>query len=1308
MRRTAPRHFPSIVLFAFLAFAQGQAPAASLTTPKSVYEAGEPITFIAGGVAFDPANELRDPNYMIAVIPAALLESYRLGPDEWGGFTRDQILDQGGLYLTGANPVRTTASIGPGEWAALLVEVGPAGDSTVVADVTFTVGPSTRPFQPPPWLGFDASTFPRRPVPGAPLIITFRVENRGNIAAAAVVVDIDVGDPGLGVPPPDIEPTTDLCEARADGSFRCSLGDVDPGAMADLAFRASTPRRGALVWSARMESAGDLAGIVEHYGMFGGFVPAVEDVVVIDGGEPSVADGAPGYPYPYGPRSRGSQSRYLLLVGFNLPRSGQDVTLTDTNTINYNFLAYPDTTNAFYREWFDKGWSRYYETDDVAAARARAEEAGLDSLLVRADLLEGVMPGNHTVELGDSQAHWGLEFGDISAHISFVRQLPDGGLLDLRSAYFPEVIRLAVETNMRLPLEAIQLRVNAADLGGGNAGETALVATRADDPSGTLYLTEPISLYAAGTSPALPVGLPLAVRQRADEPGLLRARLDDSFMYSTFRVPVDPLVATVAVRRAPVDGEYNWSWRGALVRAAICHDGLAGRSFAELEAAESEEIWNVVWIDAVASQSVRFGHHAAAILLRDTFVHDMQRQRLQLEWVRGNDQALRGLLRHMKSLAFEDRVALNRMPVTDFDGGETEYRWVIANDVSWLAEYFATDEAAIEAWQLRETRAAIDRMIEAGDEAVEMARDAGDCEIDDLVRLTGFGFDSINETLKAELVVLPDAAEGGGSPGPLIWRPDVGAIDWVDRLAPLATAVREQQRQAEVFRNLSLSVAGMATLPLALAESTGVALVAFALDAANLGLTTIYEVSAYLASESELEFALGAAVLIGTERHDDAVRNAKGWASTAFGIGTAAFGAAGSGLDVLSRSGVLRRIARGRHVARNLETAAAIDDLAAVDARDLAAFAVSARARTEANAAETLTAIEQKAVTLVSDYGDGSATAASAFRREATLPPSDLYDPFTSSALARYAPDNSYSASTIASARRPIARARVSGDVPNAADARVPENYALTVQAHPSRVDFETPGGPTSIPLGEYIHAGSTSTVYAHADDPTGRVVRITFVADDSYPALLDAFGRGALDELDSPFIRAAREYGDPLQVVNGNFPRLDDRVFVQGEVGHVMVVERVDVLERGAALTDAQRAVLNEALHALNDAGLVWLDNKFNNFNFVTLEDGSLQVVVVDTGGIVPVRADMDLPRANLARTIQLLINGDFVEHFPEISWARADFRTGLRRGYVRDSFGDAFDYDALGIPGIDALHFNPRSGEDYPVLGQMFSVWR
>ncbi|GAX61734.1 ABC-type Zn2+ transport system, periplasmic component [Candidatus Scalindua japonica] len=822
-----------------------------------------------------------------------------------------------------------------------------------------------------------------------------------------------------------------------------------------------------------------------------------------------------GYPYPFGPNNRVRESRTLLVIGHNFPKDLPSSEILDTETINYSLLL-----EKYNKEFFARGWQRFYDIDDAEVAIARAEADGYDAILVRADLKKGILPGQHTITVSGAQGHWGLEFGDITARLSFVGILDDGSFDLLTNAYLPERIHLAVETNMPLPLEEIPVFLSPELL---RAGHRSSQRNRHDGQAedkgdGRLYFTEPLDLHPQGRPASLAGGTAIPVRLGEDSLEVIQARIDEDFIFQKFRIQLDPIVASVNISLTPAKGKYSWVWNDELSRAAACNSDVDVKDWNLLTLDESENIWNMMVLttsDHFPDQSVKFGQHAAAILLRDMFLEITEKQLKKLEWIMGNSRAVKGLLAYMRQHKYDDGNPLLRMKITDFGGkGEIEYRNAIRYMPYWKVEETGTKEAAaIEVWEVRATVAALGKLIEAANEALEDARDAGDCEVEDLVRMTGFSFGSVGNLLKSQLVTLEETSSTGGQRHHL-WRPDVTARLWIDQVTPLAAAVREQQRKSSEDTDLTLAAITFLALPFMLSENAAVALISFAIDLIDLGVTTVSELSQYFASEAELRFALGASVTIGEERYVEALKNAKGWASTTFGIGTSMLGAVAGGFDALPKLAALRRVARGRHVVRTLEGVAGIESLKPVDLQDFGAFAMSAQMRRQTSGAESLSAVERRAIDIVDEYREIAKSRQAL--PEPELSPVNAVDSFEPSVPMRFDPDAD---TGFATARPPlvgrIETPRSSGDVPNARDVRVPEN------AH---VRFMTEADIEELPFGEWLGRGATSETFAHADDPENLAIRITHLRENSPAATVDEFGDRALrTRVNSVHIRPVR-----------------------------------------------------------------------------------------------------------------------------------------------------------------------------------------
>jgi hypothetical protein len=1292
-------------------------------------------------------------------------------------------------------PVDTYVSSDGGE---LFVEV--RGDGPV--RYRFRVDTETTPklahlVRLPPLVGLEVASYPRDPVPGAPITVALRAQNTGARAAPGVVVELQLADRERGADLAGLASVEGRCEEPTPGTYRCKLGDMEPGAVRDLHLDGAAPASGAVLWRTSLEAEGRLAGALEARGTLGSPAPPRIVAVVPVEDDTIVTEGVPSYRYPFGPGGSGDQSRHLLVVGRGLPkRSGGRIELEDEPGLHYGFMAFPDSGNAFHRELFGKGWRRFYGTERVGEARALAEADGYDAVLLRADLRAGVMPGAKRLRLGGLEGAWELRFGGLSARLHVLRRLPGGGFDRLEEAYVPERVHLALETSVRLPVDELPMTLDRSRLGAGE-GEVELLLRRSELEGGRMYLSAPLDLHAKGKEPSLGGGQGTPVGMGAPGARYLRARLDPDVVAERFLMPVDPPALRLPVRRTPSRPTRSWLWKDVLMRAATCHEDLPAQDWGRLTAAESKRFTNWVVLTRgkhELSQSAKFGHHAAALMLRDMFLEVLEPTIVELRRVRKAPREMLGLVRYLGTAGWFDESALMRMKVEDFGGGRTDLRWALANDEAWMADRHGVPTAKVRAWRLRVMDQALAQLIQAAETTRARVMAIEDCEVEELLRLTGFHFEPVRRRLKARLVELAETRVAGGLRRP-IWMPDDPARYWVDGVAPLARTLKEQRKRARVDNDVLLLGAFLATAPLMFAEQTGVVLALWAIDLLDLGVTCLQEVAQYLESRAELEIASGAALVLGERRHEEAKREAKSLGMTALAIGGSLFGAAMGSLDAVPRLVALRRAARGRRVARELERGSTLEGLSDVQRRDYCAFAAYAWHRFLAEGWGRLTALERRTARTVEASQASSPGAAvpevprvvSGVRDVTELAAPIHFGEVLETGHARMAgpvetvappgrgvetlPPPGRGAETLPPPRRTVETwpppgrgvetlppprrtvetlpppadgpgtfdmppgwrgagrgdpARRSGAAPSQPGGAtgtfdMPTGWERSGRAlpDPSQPDFgPSPwllvvrfarGGVEALVPGRRLGGrSSTSLVFEFADDPTGKIIRITLTREGSVAFRLDMAGERAIRSLEgSTYLRPLRVDRD-LQ-----FPGMT----VQGQaVRRVVVAERVTpaLEELGGGswaslgrMNAAQREAYLGAIRELNAEGFVWLDNKADNFAFVPREGGGLQVVIFDPGGIVPLRADIARKRRislkRLAEQAQATVNGSMSHRSPSWDQLHPLKQYVDRRQEFFDHFGGAVDYDQLGI-GPDDLAFNPRAGEDFHYLREEF----
>jgi hypothetical protein len=140
------------------------------------------------------------------------------------------------------------------------------------------------------------------------------------------------------------------------------------------------------------------------------------------------------------------------------------------------------------------------------------------------------------------------------------------------------------------------------------------------------------------------------------------------------------------------------------------------------------------------------------------------------------------------------------------------------------------------------------------------------------------------------------------------------------------------------------------------------------------------------------------------------------------------------------------------------------------------------------------------------------------------------------------------------------------------------------------------------------------------------------------------------------------------------------------------------------SAMTKEEAIAYDKAHRQLSDRGLVWLDNKYDNFAFEPHPNasfpGELRMVILDRGGIVPVK-NRD---PKIAHNIQAFVNGGgdaaLRHELTSVIGPTSPFFVGSKRDFVRDNYGKLLDVKALGFKtdDIKQVPFNPISVELFP----------
>lgn len=265
-----------------------------------------------------------------------------------------------------------------------------------------------------------------------------------------------------------------------------------------------------------------------------------------------------------------------------------------------------------------------------------------------------------------------------------------------------------------------------------------------------------------------------------------------------------------------------------------------------------------------------------------------------------------------------------------------------------------------------------------------------------------------------------------------------------------------------------------------------------------------------------------------------------------------------------------------------------------------------------------------------------------------------------------------------------------------------------------SELNFTAPGGRkvslrTDQQLGD---PGSTSTVYVNAADPT-KVIRVTTVGGAvAEAAKLDQFGREALEALgETAALRVVKRYESyavqpaPGSPMNNKVVEVNERMF-QGTAKDVLA-------EQGGQMTTGQARAFDQATRELNEKGLAWLDNHHRNYTFEKLAgEDQWRVVVMDPGGIVPMKGDTLAEKARNARAIQSRINNPVEDFKASMTFAEHGERhvkmmiLAEERGLILQEHGANIDIQAMGLASYDEVGFNPGGVLKYDEVQKLFTM--
>jgi hypothetical protein len=714
--------------------------------------------------------------------------------------------------------------------------------------------------------------------------------------------------------------------------------------------------------------------------------PAISDVIVLTDQTAFVTSDKPKWPYA----SAGGDQRLLFIYGRSLPRSWSDkieIKSEDPN-ISYLLIAMQaeHELHPARRELFETGWREAYnnlDADTIALTKR------LDALLVYARMKTGVLPGVKRFTVNGADATWRLRFGDDRASISFMRAITEDVADPTSKLVLPERVFIEVRTGAAFPTDAIPLKVQVNDALVTWNGAKTLLARRVEP---TVYRTATIELVESGhATPATEPGvffLPVQLKDQID------VRLEDPFLFG-----VTPPTTVARVIRTP--GELGETWKEALLRAAKA-DGITDfDDWGRLTASRATEIANYeltpvllkVLDSATPLQFLRYvppvyryieeaergklrektpvtiGDHAALLLFRDQFVKSMTAAFDNLDQIKG-EAALRGFREAIKLSAWDEdspwRYLRVRCPgassgsasTAQTSSGDCSFPYVVSD--SFLERSFGQDKKAADQWVRQTVDEAIRNYRQAVKDAIAKAKAVEDKDVRELMKLVGTSYQPMLGALQARMLRLDEI----GTPKRQLWIPDLNGRYEVRNLHTLIDAVQAQEDYSKLDTQMAMLMTAAMTAPFVLGEGVVAAAIAWATDTTFLGISLATDVPAFIEERQEIHFALGASIILGTQRLQEAEFKKTEWFQLVGQLGPGVLGPLASTARMIGEVGRMVGVVRTSLVlsAVEREGVKAFEELSAADKAAFWRYATEAELLQELGEVNALTPAHRRAL----------------------------------------------------------------------------------------------------------------------------------------------------------------------------------------------------------------------------------------------------------------------------------------------------------------------------------------------------------
>tara|TARA_R110001592_G_scaffold363371_1_gene685743 strand:+ start:375745 stop:379671 length:3927 start_codon:yes stop_codon:yes gene_type:complete len=622
----------------------------------------------------------------------------------------------------------------------------------------------------------------------------------------------------------------------------------------------------------------------------------------------------PTYPYPFtnsgGEKSEGNKTRYIFVLGEDLPHRRSDRIEIESLDEDVDYYLYelrssyqkrggPGKADTY---WPDEGYKLVEQRVKSGKANYKPE-ADDDFLILEATLKPGVTPGYKALKINGVETAWLLRFGDHQATMGFARDLT----LDLRDqvgldqkqipveyeqtdlVYRQEQVVLEIRTQGHLPIEEFRILVGKNGQMMKFGDDRGLLAKRSSNPANpNIYHTAPIYLINKGEQNLYP---PDAITIEVTARDKLQAALGGAQILNlqTPLVQAQVLGNPTEVLKAVQGGRARPGrlWREAVLRAAQCAgiEGAQSIATSEMSRLQADEYtdFNVstIWrdVETLLQTRINIGEHAGSIMMRPMFIA-MMKQSLAYYETELDDTAVMGLRRELESAVLYDRHALENVIILAPKGGSIALATTFYD--THMEREYGLSSAALATYQVKAMREARSALASALKKSIKKAEQTDECNVRDMLFLTGFGWQNVQRRTHATLMKLKNVREiFNDATGKTVirqranWVADRQARARVANVALYAQMLKRQEDLSDDEWDNFLITVSLLSLPIGigaefLAIESAVAGVAL-LDASDLIVNLYQESEKQVGEHVELEFARGASAVIGSSRFDKAV-----------------------------------------------------------------------------------------------------------------------------------------------------------------------------------------------------------------------------------------------------------------------------------------------------------------------------------------------------------------------------------------------------------------------------------------------------